>query len=341
MKLLFLSIFTFLIFIVFNSCGDNGIEPNIEPGRRDYEWKEDTLNMGIESLTLTRIWANNPQDVWVLGFGTTAFVEIWHYNGEKWANQNEPKQLNIIQPKAIHGFSSNDVWIGTGENQIWHYNGKSWNLFQTLSIVGYDRITIENIYGNSPNDVYAVGAASNYATSNYTGIILHFNGNKWEFKNIENRKINLSAICYEKNSNLFFLLGTNFDNGNFLDKIFTFDGLELKEISSSLDGYGLGNAGDKVYINSNQKVYKYRDMKLIFWKDFYETNFMTNITGRSENDFINSAYNGIGHYNGSNYETIYKTKLDINGISILEKDLFVITHDQATHKSIIIHGWLE
>jgi hypothetical protein len=330
--LLFFS--SLFILLNFSSCDEGPTEPNVEPGRRDYTWSEDTLQMGNESLTLTRIWANSPTDVWVLGFGTTSRIQIWHYNGVVW--EAEPIATGMIRPKAIFGFGNYDIWIGTAESQIWHNNGNGWSLFHTLKLEGYTHIALENIYGISRDNVYGVGYALNYPKAEYKGIIVHFNGISWSFVDIPVIRANLPFIHYEKSSKLYYIMGM----GETLEYIYTFDGKNFKEIISSDAGYGVGAAGNYVFINSNQKVFSYRDKKVSLWQDFTGTSFIGNVNGRNEKDFINNAYDGIGHYDGTDYKTIYTTNLDLNGYSVLEEDIFAISQDRASYKSIIIHGTL-
>lgn len=54
--------------IILNTCDTT--EPpkdEIEPGRRDYVWEVDTLE--IPFTYLHRIWGSSPNDVWAIGPG--------------------------------------------------------------------------------------------------------------------------------------------------------------------------------------------------------------------------------------------------------------------------------
>ena len=128
--------------------------------------------------------------------------------------------------------------------------------------------------------------------------------------------------------------------GESVEYIYTFDGKNLKQIISSSEGYGIGTAGDYVLINSNQKVYRYKDNNVSLWQDFTGTSFIGHVKGRNEKDFINNAYDGIGHDTRTDYKTIYPTHLDLNGHFVLDEDIFTISQDRASYKSIIIHGTL-
>ncbi|MDO8548583.1 MAG: hypothetical protein Q7S39_00325, partial [Ignavibacteria bacterium] len=65
------------------SCNNNPFKPPDDPpGRRDYTWTVDTLN--IPFTNLTRIWGSSPMDVWAIGPGGDANKTIYHFDGEKW-----------------------------------------------------------------------------------------------------------------------------------------------------------------------------------------------------------------------------------------------------------------
>lgn len=333
MKQKILLVFVTLSFLSINSCDDDIVGP--QPGRRDYVWTEDTIKVTDDYLLLTRIWAYSPTYVWATG--ESAAFKVWFYDGKSWQLKNAER----AKPGAVWGAGMNEVWIGDKYNKIWKYNGSGWSLFQEFKIEGFDNINIEDMSGSSSNDIYAAGAAVNYTTNNYKGIILHYDGKKWNFVNIPDLKVSFDNIEIEKKTNRLFLLASNYDNG-FLDKIFVYDGSGIKEVISSYDGFGLGSIEGEIYINTTPKLlYKYVNNNLVLWKDFSGTTFQYNIHGRSEKDFISGSSDGIGHYNGTDYQTIYKTSLEINGIAVLEKDIFAISRDYSTGNNVIIHGVLK
>ena len=64
-------------------------------------------------------------------------------------------------------------------NGIIHYNGESWLLIETpnpFPLNDYDQFTILAIWGDSPNDVWAMGEF---------GKILHWNGSSWTALDLE------------------------------------------------------------------------------------------------------------------------------------------------------------
>ncbi len=332
----------FLIITVISIYSCNVTEPqkeNFIPGRRDYLWSLDTLDIDItrgEYMTFRDMVGNSPDDIWLGNLEPG----LWHYNGIEWRNVPFPGVI----PSALWLFKDNTLWVGTGENKILKRENDHWLESFELDLAGYDWINIYGIWGKSKNDIYAVGMAVNVIKLGYDyeykGIILHYNGTDWKYIDITKFDGGFHKIVYQENIDLFFIYGLRSGNIN-QDVILTFDGKNTKEIMSTNDGIGLSKINGIVYINASLgKVYKYSKSGLVLWKDFTGTGFLTNFVGRSETDFINNSNKGIGHYNGIDYKTIYKTNLDLQSSIIFEKDIFIAAEDfNGNH--IIIRGKLK
>ncbi len=101
-----------------------------------------------------------------LGMVVALNQTIWHYDGTKWKTDNISRP---ISPWCIHGFEENDIWVGGEDGKIWHYDGNNWN--ESLSYskelnYHYYNIYFMDIWGEKPNDIYAVG----FADSSYVGV---------------------------------------------------------------------------------------------------------------------------------------------------------------------------
>lgn len=333
-----LTIFTLSVFYI-NSCDDGPTEPEIKPGRRDYVWEEDTLDVPIyRDLIFRDMVGNSPDDVWLGNLS----LGLWHYDGIKWDEFPLPE----ISPSALWLFEDNTLWVGSRQNKILKFeNGMSAESYP-LTYQDYDRINIFGMYGKSTNNIYAVGIAVKIISlgEEYLskGIILHYDGSTWEFGEIpELNEIGLHHIQYQENIDTYFIWGIKIENGRILDKLFTFDRENLSEIFSTGGSINLSTINGIVYININTEVYKYFNKELVLWKDFTGTEFISNFVGRSENDFFNISTNGIGHYNGVDYKTIYTTHLDLYARQIFNKDIFFCAKDSQNRKYIIIHGTLD
>ncbi|MBU0473097.1 MAG: hypothetical protein KKF62_02910 [Bacteroidetes bacterium] len=331
-------ILSFTMALVFFSC-EKGTEPEqLKPGRRDYVWTEDTLDVArSDYMTFRDVVGNSPDDIWLGTLDATSNTEFWHYNGVEWKSLPFPG----IIPTALLLFEDNTLWAGTGQDYIWKRENGQWTESFKIELKGYDKVAIYSMAGQTKDNIYAVGWATSYSEDTYKGIILHYDGANWNFVDIPYLTSGFVEIVYQKNINTYFIYSVSTENSIITYQIFEFDGVLLKEIISPYGSLILSKVGDIAYFSLNQKVYKYINKEMKLWKDFTGTSFKTVIFGRSESDFFNHSYEGIGHYNGLNYETIYKTHLELYGMTIFEKDIFICSEDYKNHKYIIIHGKLK
>lgn len=344
----FIKIFTFVVSIVvvfttclfyLSSCDDNPIKSEIEYGRRDYVWEVDTLDVPLHSYVIYRDnVGNSPDDIWLGNLD----AGLYHYDGEKWEWTEFPART----PSALWLFEDNTLWIGTSQSVILKRENGVWAESYPLTYKDYDLIEIFGMYGKEKDDIYAVGIAikgikeeQRYITE---GIFLHYNGIEWRFLDSLNLdEIQLNNIYYQESIDTYFIWAIKIEDGEVLDKLFTFDRKNLTEILSTQGSINLSTLKGIVYININFEVYKYINKELVLWKDFTGTEFISNFVGRNENDFFNRSRNGIGHYNGKDYVTIYPTHLDIHTGIVFEKDIFVTAEDSYNKHYIVIHGTLK
>jgi hypothetical protein len=335
-----LVIFFFMASLLYlNSCEDSPTEPEVEYGRRDYVWEEDTLDVPLHKYIIFRdIVGNSPDDVWLGNLDPG----LWRYDGIKW----EMTEFPGLIPSALYLFEDNTLWVGTSQEKILKIKNHILAESYTLTYQDYDRINVLGMYGKSRDNIYAVGIAvkiinlgEEYLSK---GIILHYDGSTWEFLEIpELDEIGLHNIHYQENIDTYFIWGIKIEDGRILDKLFTFNGENLIETFSTGGSINLSTLNGIVYINISSEVYKYSNKELVLWKDFTGTEFVSNFVGRSENDFFNISANGIGHYNGINYKTIYTTHLDLYTPQVFNKDIFFCAKDSDNQHYIIIHGKLK
>src|SRR3972149_5814885 len=148
----------FVLIIILNTVHCDTTEPpvdNLQPGRRDYVWTVDTLNIPFN--VLERIW----------------------------------------------GFSANDIWIG-GANTFWHYDGNYWKEHTYFTIPGYTYCGIEDVWGDNPNNIYAVGYAEN--NEGFSGLVMHYDGTNWTQSNFPMlERYNFDRIRKGENTNYYIL----------------------------------------------------------------------------------------------------------------------------------------
>ena len=144
-------------------------EPVKDP--REYNWTIDSLFYpGALQILMGSIWGSSSDNIYVAGDCDDAKSQIWHYNGNQW-NAVHIYMGVAYSPASIYGFSAKDIWIAGGfygttstldSSLIMHYDGSSWK-----KINAYGGRLIENIWGNSSDNVWFVGL---------NGTIFHWNG---------------------------------------------------------------------------------------------------------------------------------------------------------------------
>ncbi|MEW6507951.1 MAG: hypothetical protein AB1432_09430 [Bacteroidota bacterium] len=331
---LIVAILILIIFVNINSC-NNITEPEILPGRRDYVWTRDTLRadkLGFQWLS--GIWGSSPNDVWVVGDAATYVNKVWHFDGTKWKNYLLDQ---FAAPIQIHGVSSSEIWMVTTISDIWKYNGVKWSKDTTIVPQGYKRILFQDIYGYRYN-IYAVGIAEK-ADGDYTGIIVHYNGSRWRILNTPQVKEYFINVMFLNNGDVL-IGGINFLEPNESGRLYKLKGEKLMLIEKGSYEYRFGILNNKMYINSNRKVFEYQNDSLIEVLDLRGTDYAGGIMGRTIKDFF-SANNGwnLGHYNGKDLINIYNAGGYIIESQIFDKEVFVICHS-VNSPYYILHGKL-
>jgi hypothetical protein len=124
------------------------------------------------SMQVRKIWADGAGSVWVVP-GSGAPIR---WDGKQWSTFN--MQTSSV---AIWGRAHNDAWTvgsaivpassGNPSSAISHWNGTSWQA--AVLPASMSAISLSDVWGSGPNDVYAVGATSN------KGQIIHWDGASW------------------------------------------------------------------------------------------------------------------------------------------------------------------
>jgi hypothetical protein len=328
--------------IILISCKKTSTEPeqNYEPGRRDYFWNITEINSGNESLYLNRIWGIAPTNIWAIGNSSWSATTIWHYNGAQWRCDSIPRNVN---PTSIYGLSSNQVWLGNGNNTIWKYDDSKWQKFGEYTISGYDKTCINNFEATSAVNIYGVGFVELYGANKWKATIIRYDGTNWNFINsVPETKVSFETVAIETKSNTLVMSGAVNEQTGFIAKVYYWNGVELKELLSENGSSFVTKLGDEIFATLNSKIYKYSDKNVTLWKDNTGTSIDGNIIcGRSRNDFFIGSDNGITHYNGTDFTVVYNTNLTIRQGIIFENDVFFIGKDYSKGKNYIIRGQLK
>ncbi len=340
-KTITLIILVLITTIAFSSC-EQGTEPEIiKPGRRDYTWTVDSLN--IPYFFLTDISGVSPNDIWAVGPGGDLDKTIWHYDGDKWECD---RVFRPISPDAV--FAIDDVvWIAGDDGLIWKRENEQWVFSAKFKLKGYKNIGFANIWGNRKNNIYAIGVALAENEDIYRqSVIAHYNGVKWKLLDTDGIKCSLTSIKIDPITKKTYVSGTR--NEPFLpdtSKLFLLEGEKLTKIS-----WEKKNAWDDVFIQATShnllfsmgETIKYlSNASFISLINIDIANYRGGFNGRSIKDIFVGMRDGIMHYNGKDFKYIYYfpngMELWLGRTAIFEKEYFHI----ELSRNYIIHGKLK
>ncbi len=334
------------ILLAFNSCSESGIGPKIiEPGRRDYVWTVDTIK--IFSNYIHSIWGSDPRNIWGVGPGGSLTETIWHYDGNKWKTDKVGRN---ISPYCVYGFSKNDVWIAGQNGKIWHWDGNNWSQNYQHTINGFIGIDLYDLYGTSNNDLYAVGTVW-FDNETRRGIILHYDGNKWEQKYLAGFNSYFAKVRVGYNSKCFIhcIKQDVFYNSSDTTVFYEFDKNELKEVFTdeniSSKGGWMGVINEDMVFSLNNGIFKYADNSL---KPFISYNIQTlpgsfagAVFGRNEKDIFIMIWEGIAHYNGMDIKQLFSATGGAIDGQLFDNEVFFLNTTLQNGESFIYHGKLK
>ena len=341
--------FISFLFVVLISCNSNPTEPEQQPGRRDYVWTVDTLNIPMN--VIGTIWGSSPQNVWTTGAGGVSEDRLLHYDGAKWITyKNEPIHC---AGNTLFGFSANNIWMGGDNNgRIWHYDGTRWSENYRYIVEGSHNVGIYNIWGLQPNDVYACGIISYIVNGKdlWQSFVLHYNGLTWKeitkasFNNLflrirgEQNKAYIYSYSRSKVSTALDTISFYELNGNQLKKIYS-------NLNAEIAGGNIYTLNGKIYFLIGQDIYRYNDGNFVKQFSLTSTNFGYQFYGRNEKDIFLRMKDGLAHYNGVDIQYLFNWQLYmvsiINEPAIFEKEVFFCLWDAAHARNMVLHGKLK
>jgi len=326
-----LSLFTILV-----SCNSNPIEPEPQPGRRDYVWTADTLKLPYgEFATISEIWGSDPNNIWASGSGSSNQYRLWHYSNGNW--NNIEIGFSILDARKLFGFNNSNIWLGTALGIIAHYDGIKWTSFGNLSPSG-EILVIQGLWGISATDLYAFGFLDKQDRTGYRGCIMKYNGSKWSFLSIDTLSLNFLSMGYDKDAQKYFLHAYQSESGK--QFIYELSGNKLTKLLESKEETKVFNMNNKVYFMVGKKIYKYSKKDgLYVWKDFSSFTIYAGIfEGRSEKDIFTINWGGIGHYNGDDIVMLFQTDLWFMDSILFDKEIFVACKNFQTGVNVIVRG---
>jgi hypothetical protein len=301
-----------VLFVLLVSCNKTNItEP--EPGRRDYVWAVDTLHSPFN--TFYGIWGASPDDVWIVGPGGDAENRLQHFDGKKWSAYS--KERIVCCGRDLWGTARDNIWMVGEEGKIWHYDGKLWKENTVIkSNEGY--INFWQIWGRNKNDIYAVGLIWRTVDNEQRGIVVHYNGSKWDIYYKADYNSQFNKLGGDETNTFVSGLRLTNKNGSMIEDSTYINRISDRKVStifSANESYNISpvNIGNKVYIQFGTKLYNYLYGHTFLVKDYSNYASGLNIYGRSMENIFLRMNNGIAHDNGQNIEYLYKFSYPVSG----------------------------
>ncbi len=166
-----LLVITVIVLIIISSCSNNSVEPELQPGRRDYVWTADTIKAYY--VYFNSLWGKTVNDVWMVSAVGSVFENIYRYDGTKWYRETRTPIGNTV---SLWG-TENNLWISTKDGRIWNYKNDAFFSSQQFLYEGKE-IDFFSIAGKNDNEVYAGGGPRNFMYRKPT-VLYKYDGNNW------------------------------------------------------------------------------------------------------------------------------------------------------------------
>lgn len=333
-----------IILVILNTitCKDTIVNPTgkvYTPGPRNYTWKIYSLNDNAPFNHYTKIWGSDPTNIWIVGNAGDFDKTILRFNGQN----IYPYGALSIDPTAVYGFSNNDVWFAGSNFDMWKFNGNKLYLHSNVEVPGFYFSNTVDIWGDKPNNVFAVGSVNESQTGNVKELILHFDGSQWELFRSPNLRVQFFNIRKGTNSKQYYMVGFS-DSTNFYDFYqLNEKKIDLITVGDTNTNYakGITLLDDIVYLVNGKDIFKGGVNSITFYKSLKNTNVKgVKIWGRNEKDFFIQTQTGLGHYDGSNLLTLFNIDQDFgifDGI-VFSNEVFFVGYYPENFKFFLIHG---
>lgn len=312
-------------------------EAPLEPGRRDYVWKVDTLNSPPGGF-IADIWGSSPDDVWAVLDG--GFPRLWHYDGSKWTGWPEFFSSSYL---SLYGFSKDNVWLGGGDGQIHHFDGKEWKLQYTHRINGMGGPMILSIWGSAPTDIYAAGGVEDGGPP-FKGFLIHYNGKSWRELIVTDFDVQFGRV---RKGGYIDAIKPVYSGGAPDTIVFYHYGNgRLKELYSQSTDRGnitMHSIGKEPRFLFNQKIHKRISGKFVP----ISTSFKPSIYGfggRHEKDIFLFDNVDVFHHDGETTVPLLDLRPLPRGVYrslFFEQEMFLVVWDFKIGASLVYHGKLD
>ena len=336
----------FILLLLFNSCDSpTEVIDNTVPGRRDYVWTVDTLDAPDNSYY--GMWGSSPTDVWTVSASNWE-KSIYHFNGNKWVSS---QVIGLFGLRGLCGFSADNIYVGADNGSIWRFNGNTWNFSVKLKKEGTDYFVIQNIWGESPNNIYVLGGYPDSIGGFNNSMIAHFQNNKWTMLNTDDIIGIVSNLYKNKFDGNIYLNTYRGGNGLYYDSTLIYEYKQgiFKQLYSSVWTKGsqadLSFIDGEVYFVLGNRIAIRRNNQFQTILNVNNPNFYQRIWGRNSKDIFLLMTDGLVHYNGTDLEYLFyfnvTPQTQIYGAALFPKEAFFLVDEFRTRKRLVYHGRLD
>ncbi|MBN1770462.1 MAG: hypothetical protein JXB32_04305 [Deltaproteobacteria bacterium] len=121
--------------------------------------------------SIEALWGTGPDDIWAVG----GWVEpiVLHYDGTAWAPDDSVPRIDPMGYYSIASRASGDLVIAARSGGMLQRSGGVWRPME-----GAATYTLRSLWGNSPQEVYALGTAVD-GTGAPSTAVLQYDGTAW------------------------------------------------------------------------------------------------------------------------------------------------------------------
>ena len=341
-----------LVFLVLSSCNSNPLEAPVVPMTRDYVWSVDTI---LNYAYMNKLWGSSPRDVWAIGSPGNFSKTIWHFDGSYWSTDNV---FRFFDPTSIYGFSANNIWIGGLGGEIWNNQSGYWKKVAVLTKDenkkdGNKYVVFDNMWGGSPNDLYAFGADADDKLLANISVIAHYNGGNWVMLNTDGLQGIVERFYGNRPDGKFYVQTYKIGGGQYPDSSLIYEyspeslsPKKYNKIYGSLWTQGLqadiSLIDGEVYFVLGNEIAKRVNNQFQTFLRVDNPNFYQRIWGRNSKDIFLLMTDGLAHYDGTDIEYLFhfnKPRTQISpGEALFENEVFFLANEFSTGLYLIFHG---
>ncbi|MBN1772503.1 MAG: hypothetical protein JXB32_14635, partial [Deltaproteobacteria bacterium] len=116
-------------------------------------------------MDLTGLWGGGPDDVWAVSGWLNGGV-VLHYDGTAWAEDVSAPRFDRSGPQMVWVDAAGDAWVPGRDGGVMRRSGGLWRLMS-----GAATLSIRDVWGTSPQEVFGLGTATSPAGRRTTGIV--------------------------------------------------------------------------------------------------------------------------------------------------------------------------